>query len=258
MRINLKIMIAMLVLTMFVAACNTATTSRADGSLAAGVREEGQVSDSEDSSAETDAGAAADVGIDMEADTDDTTEAVEETIDNAQEEAAQTKTLAMSQLYRYGDLSKYEYRLTSTAAGQSSVSNMKYSLTSDVVDGKAAWKSSADVQTQGASVVSNTWLDKVTYKCLKTTSTVSVMGQTMENAGQCPTEGPNAGSSSATAPELVFVGTESVTVPAGTFSAEKYQLEGITYWYSSSVPLPLKVTYSAAAASTVMELVSYS
>ena len=56
-------------------------------------------------------------------------------------------------------------------------------------------------------------------------------------------------------PEITITENVTVTVPAGTFVADKYSLENVTYWATSSVPMPLKVSYSDG--SMVMELVSY-
>ena len=165
----------------------------------------------------------------------------------------------MDKLYNYGMLKNYEYRVTSTAGGVDTVTNMKYGVTSDPVNGVAAWKTSVNIESQGATITSNTWLSKANYKCLKITTTINAMGQNIDQEAECPQEGPNAVSSpDASMPQLQFVGSESVTVPAGTFSAEKYQLESVMYWYSSGVPLPIKVTYTSAQVSTAMELVSYS
>jgi hypothetical protein len=109
---------------------------------------------------------------------------------------------------------------------------------------------------QGVAVTSKTWVDKVAYKCLKTMTVMNYGGQNIEQLGQCPTEGPNsAARTETTTPQVTFLGSESVTVPAGTFNCDKYSAEGVTYWATSSVPIPIKVTYGGDA--VVMELVSY-
>jgi hypothetical protein len=162
----------------------------------------------------------------------------------------------MDQLYKFGSVHSYKYEITSTAGGQTTKMNLSTSITSDTVDGVAAWLQQTDMTVQGVAVTSKTWVDKVAYKCLRTMTVMNYGGQNIEQPGQCPTEGPNsAARTETTTPQVTFLGSESVTVPAGTFTADKYSLENVTYWATSSVPMPLKVSYSDGSA--VMELVSY-
>jgi len=162
----------------------------------------------------------------------------------------------LDQLYRFGSVNSYKYELTSTAGGQTTKMNLSTSITSDSVNGTAAWLQQTDMAVQGVAVTSKTWVDKVTYKCLKTMTVMNYGGQNIEQPGQCPTEGPNSATrTGTTVPQVTYLGSESVTVPAGTFTADKYSLENATYWATSSVPIPLKMSYSDGSA--VMELVSY-
>jgi len=167
-----------------------------------------------------------------------------------------TQTTSMDQIYKFGSLNSYEYRITSSTEGQQTTLNVKTSISSDTVNGTAAWLQQTDMSTQGVTVTSKTWVDKVTYGCLKTTTVMVYGGQTTEQAGQCPTEGPNSASSGeTTAPSLTYVGKDPVTVPAGTYVADKYTGEGATYWSATGVPVPVKIAYNDGSAT--MELVSY-
>ncbi|MFH2028960.1 MAG: hypothetical protein ABIJ08_07495 [Nanoarchaeota archaeon] len=158
-------------------------------------------------------------------------------------------------LYNYGLIKEYEYKITSSADGQQSTMNLKYKISSDTADGKAAWLQQSDMDVQGNTVTTKMWLDKVSLACLKISTIMNIAGQTMQQEGQCPEQGPN--SASTTADALVnYVGKESVTVPAGTFSVKKYESNGVYYWIADNVPLPLKVLYSGEGA-MAMELVSY-
>jgi hypothetical protein len=158
----------------------------------------------------------------------------------------------MSSIYQYGTLHSFTYEIISSGTA----TNISTSISSDTVNGTAAWLQQTDITVQGAVVTSKTWLDKVTYKCLKITSVMTYNGQTIEQPVQCPTTGPNSASTTGTeTPQLTYVGTESVTVPAGTFSCTKYSLEGATFWVASGVPLPVKIAYDSGA--STMELVSY-
>jgi len=162
----------------------------------------------------------------------------------------------MDQIYRFGSLKSYEYKITSTAGGQTTTMNLKTTVTSDTVNGTAAWLQQTDMTTQGVAVTSKTWVDKLTYTCLKVMSIMNYGGQNIEQAGQCPTTGPNSASrGGAATPTMTFVRSESVTVPAGTFTANKYSMEQVFYWSASSVPIPVKIAYQDGT--TTMELVSY-
>ncbi|NYZ78880.1 hypothetical protein H0N99_01915 [Candidatus Micrarchaeota archaeon] len=169
---------------------------------------------------------------------------------------AQPASVDMSQIYKYGSVHSYEYNVTTPSAEQTTSFDFKSTLTSDTVNGTAAWLEQTDITMQGGSVTLKTWIDKVTYNCLKMSSVINYEGQTIEQPGTCPTTGPNSASRTGTAtPTMTFVGTESVTVPAGTFSCNKYSLENVTFWSASSVPVPVKIAYGDG--SMTMELVGY-
>jgi len=161
---------------------------------------------------------------------------------------SQPATVDLSQIYRYQSIHSYEY---SVKTGDIAI-NMKTSLSSDTVNGTAAWLQQTEITTEGAVVTSKTWIDKQTYRCLKVTSIINYAGQTIEQPGTCPTTGPNTASQTEM-PKATYIGKESVTVPAGTFLCDKYSLEETTFWVASNVPVPVKITYD----STVTELVSY-
>lgn len=166
----------------------------------------------------------------------------------------ESTTIKMDNIYNYGKINEFEYKITSSAGGQQNDMDLKYKISSDTLNGKAAWLQQSDTSVQGNLITSKMWLDKSTLGCLKITTSMSISGQSIQQEGQCPTDGPN--SASGDVPVLNYVGTESVTVPAGTFNAKKYEINGAYYWISDSVPLPLKVTYSGEG-SVAMELVSF-
>ncbi len=164
-------------------------------------------------------------------------------------------SIKMDKLYNFGALREYEYQITSNADGPQNVINLKYKMSSDMMSGKPAWLQQSDAAVQGNTVTTKMWLDKSSMACLKISMMMNVAGQTIQQEGQCPEEGPN--SATATAEEMLkYVGKESVTVPAGTFMAKKYEQNGTTFWTDNSVPVPLKVSYGGTDA-TMMELVSY-
>ncbi|MFA5108732.1 MAG: hypothetical protein WC492_04350 [Candidatus Micrarchaeia archaeon] len=166
---------------------------------------------------------------------------------------APTTKSTFDQLYDYGSIKSFEYKVST--AGSAPL-NLKTTVSADTVDGKAAWLTTVDMSTEGTIILSKMWADKTTLKCLKTSTSMEVGGQKFDTPGQCPADTSGSTTDTATAASVTFVGKESVTVPAGTFNADKYTSGGANFWTSSDVPIPLKVAY--ANDSTTMELVAYS
>jgi hypothetical protein len=164
-------------------------------------------------------------------------------------------SISENQLYKLGSVKSYTYRLTTGTGGQQTEANMSNSVSSDTVNGVDAWLQETQVTMTGVAVDEKMWVDKATNVCLNVTTTMTYNGQTSEQPSTCPTTGLySTASEGANSPSLTYVGQESVTVPAGTFTANKYSLNTVTYWLTSSVPVPLKISSGTA----VMELVSYS
>ncbi|MCX6776241.1 MAG: hypothetical protein NT130_05335 [Candidatus Micrarchaeota archaeon] len=165
------------------------------------------------------------------------------------------QNVSLDQLYKFGSVNSYTYRITSASGGPAESMDLTTSISADTLNGVAVWLEQTDVSTQGTTMTTKMWIDKTTYECLNITTVITYGEQNIEQAGQCPTSGPNSASTGETAPPLTYMGKESVSVPAGTYVADKYTAGGITYWSSSSVPVPLKFVY--ADGSATMELVSY-
>ena len=165
--------------------------------------------------------------------------------------------VGMDQIYRYGSVSSYTYNIISNFAGQTN-QTLSSRMTSDSVNGTAAWLQEIEMPPiMNVTVTINMWIDKLTFKCIKETSGVAYMGQYEEQNVSCPTEGPySALRTETTTPQLLYIGEESVTVPAGTYSCKKYSLGGVNYWAANNVPVPVKVGYSNDR--VFMELVKYS
>ena len=87
--------------------------------------------------------------------------------------------IPMSEIYDYTSLKKYKYQTTMNVEGESVVTTMDYTLSSDIVDGKAAWLSTTEMETQGMTVLSKVWSDKTTFGCLKIASVVTFNGEDM-------------------------------------------------------------------------------
>lgn len=173
---------------------------------------------------------------------------------NAQANNTQNQIIGMDQIYKFGSVHSYEYRVTSTPGGQTITTNFKATITSDTVNGTAAWLQQTDMTTQGVAITSKMWIDKATYKCLKTANVASYGEQVVEQPSHCPVGGPNSASrNETTTPIMTYIGIQSVTVPAGTFECDKYSYAGMSYWVTSSVPVPVKI----ASNLVTEELVSY-
>lgn len=149
--------------------------------------------------------------------------------------------IGINQLYKFDSVKSYDYRMGSSAGGNTI--DILYTVTPDTVNGTAAWLQEARMNSTTYKI----WLDKTTYKCLKSTVT---MGGSSETSAQCPQQDPYS-----SALQLLYVGKESVTVPAGTFNTDKYSSVDFIYWSASGVPVPVKIAY--ADGNLTMELVSY-
>lgn len=160
----------------------------------------------------------------------------------------------LSEVYNYGSLSEYEYRVTSTAGGEESVTSFKYTITSDELDGNDAWLQESIIDNEMANLNTKTWIDKTSHHCLKVATEFDIDGELIVNEGNCPAE--STWDKNGMAPALSYVGMEEISIPLGTYNAKKYNLNTVTYWIDPLVPLPLKVAYEEA--NTVMELISYS
>jgi hypothetical protein len=159
--------------------------------------------------------------------------------------------VGLDRVYRYDLLKSYEYRIRSNAT---SFLNVKYTISPDAVNGTSAWLQQSELSIATTDMISKIWFSKATYKCLQIETEVITSGQSTKHPGQCPAETNSTGKNSI--PEVTYIGKENVTVPLGTFSADRYSSGQLDYWVSAGIPVPVKVTGSGG--NSVMELVSYS
>lgn len=161
-------------------------------------------------------------------------------------------------LYDYDKVNHYEYKITSTSGGQTSVANIKYNIGSESYNGQSAWVLSSDVALEGATATSKVYMSKATRRCIAVEIESAVLGQTYKTQSKCDTATEVQTDAKGSA-QVTAEGTETVTVPAGTFTATKYSTSsGATYWMAAGVPVPVKFSASAAGATSVGELVSFS
>lgn len=171
-----------------------------------------------------------------------------------------------SDIYDFSALKNYAYQMNISTNGENIIELMNVSISSDNVNGEDAWVDDTIIQSQTMNSEVKTWLDKNTYSCIKIESATMINGQSYNYSANCTGQGPAATSTpqnnannnqnNTTNNTLTYVTTETVTVGAGTFTADKYQTGDYSYWISVSpkVPLPLKIT----TPNLDMELMSYS
>jgi hypothetical protein len=173
---------------------------------------------------------------------------------------AKTDTL-LNQVYQYGSVKEYKYKLTSYSENKTTNAELKTTVSSDNVDNTPSWLTETDVIIEEASSKTETWMDKNTLKCLKIMIETSYGGKIFEQEMPCPDEGIVG--TSRTSNEAKYIATESITVPMGTFTANKYEVASgkskIYLWASADAPIPLKVEqWSNEKLVSLMELESYS
>lgn len=186
----------------------------------------------------------------------------EETMPEEADDAEENNAFGFANLYNYDAAHSWTYSIN--AAGFESTVTTE--IESSTYEGKSAWKLTSSSEMQGGSTATTVYSDKSTGACLYAKTEMNVAGYANVQEG-CPENdtqyaGSSDSGSAADMPSLVNVGTESVTVGAGTFMATVYELKkdsySSKYYYNSNVPVPLKVMTTAGSVSTTMELESYS
>jgi len=156
-----------------------------------------------------------------------------------------------------------EYQVTSNFRGNERQTNTKIERSTGDYNGTPSIHlKMTSTSPRGGNMVSDIYYDKENNSILGGTITMTVNGQTTTRdvpAYQLSRQSINNFNEDST---LTFEGTESVTVPAGTYpSASKYTKSlnetSITYWAVSGIPLPVKEMTSSSQGSSTLELVSW-
>ena len=175
--------------------------------------------------------------------------------------AEATPSIGFEQLFGLANVKSFSYKLIiTTAQGERMEITQRYKVESKVVDGRDCWAITIVSEMYGRETTLIMYVSKATLECVKM----------YVKAGQVEMEMPCYQFSNSTifaaaekrpGAELVFIGHETVKVPAGTFTCEVYECrsEGVTsrYWISRDVPIPIKVVVESPSGKTVMLLVSY-
>ncbi|MGB9577123.1 MAG: hypothetical protein ACPL4N_01375 [Candidatus Norongarragalinales archaeon] len=179
---------------------------------------------------------------------------------------ASQSSVTGAELFKYSNTLSYTYKKTFTAYGQTTTSTMSTAMKGiENVDGVTAKHEQVSISGEamgGKTLVYHIWREKETNKCLKTE--MEFEGQRMKY--DCSQANDGAGVPEGTT-YFTSTGAESVTVPAGTFTATIYSNtitnDGKTvmtskYWKADNVPVPVKwITSSSEGGSTTGELVSF-
>jgi hypothetical protein len=156
-----------------------------------------------------------------------------------------------------------QYQVTGNFRGNETQTNTKIERSmGDYKGTQAVHLKITSTSSRGRDMVSDIYYDKDKNSILGGTTTMTFNGQTRTReipAIQLSGQGFNNFNEEAT---LTFEGTESVTVPAGTYpSASKYTKSvnetTVTYWAASGVPVPVKEMTSSPRGSSNMELVGW-
>lgn len=173
-------------------------------------------------------------------------------------------------MFKCGAVKSYEYQTNMQIPGINISSYSIYSVSSDMFQGRAAWMIQVEQEggyTPGANATfirtnrtDSIWIDKEVSSCLGAMENI-----TEENGSSNGHRIPCQFYKDCTPLELqvpetqlLYLGSESVTVPAGTFNCYKYSGGRMTYWVIGSVPVPVKISYTNGASSNEWDLVNYS
>lgn len=187
--------------------------------------------------------------------------------------ATTTSGSTLGSIVDYSKVKWYEYQMTSTSGGTPTTMKMREDFKVDY-QGKTANKVTITMDsTSSGSTTSTeitTYMDTANsatlggHMTMKTDGTV-VMDQDIPASAAASTT-PSTGSTQNPLQtyqdsSMTNSGTESVTVPAGTYTATKYTWTSGdatgSAWVASSVPLPVKITSSSSGTTMDMELTGW-
>jgi hypothetical protein len=141
----------------------------------------------------------------------------------------------------------YQYLLTIHSNGTTTQADMKTEISSDPFQGTPAvhYKNTLVLIGQGTTIITDIYYDTTFDNILGGTITSIINGLTTTNAIPADQLKKDAGDANfQKETTLIYQGRETVTVPAGTFDADKYTATtdngNATYWVAQGVPVPVK------------------
>ena len=171
----------------------------------------------------------------------------------------ETQPPSQPTIFDFQAASYFKYKITTTGAGQSTTQYVTYRITSGSWAGQECWVMEITMESDLGTFQYKVWNSKATGECLH--AIMIINGKEMEvPCSQASQPGVTGGE----APGITYnyEGKETVTVPAGTFTCDKWTATvagaTMTYWVAPGVPVPVKWESHAGGVVTVAELVEYS
>ncbi len=171
----------------------------------------------------------------------------------------ETQTPSQPSIFNFQATSYFKYKITTTSAGQSTTQYISYRITSGSWSGQECWIMEVTAESDVGTFQYKIWTSKATGRCLH--AVMIMNGQEMEVP--CA-QASQPGITSGEAPGITYAyeGKETITVPAGTFTCDKWTATvagaTVTYWVAPGIPVPVKWESQAGGMVTVAELVEYS
>jgi len=173
----------------------------------------------------------------------------------------------------YSKVKWYEYQMTSTVGETPTTMKIREDFNVDY-QGKTANKATINMDMNSSGSATNdvitSYMDASSGATLGGHMTMTTNGQVVldQDIGASASASTTPGMASTENPLTTFQGTtvtssgtESVTVPAGTYMATKYTWTSGnttgTAWVASGVPVPVKMTSSSSGATMDMELTGW-
>jgi hypothetical protein len=181
--------------------------------------------------------------------------------------ATATPTSAPSavQLFNTGSFNWYEYKMS--MAGMDTTTKVAYDTASYGGVSNARHTKTTLTMGEGAQAMvteSDTYFNPTTGALLGGHTKVMMGGSVLSEQDIAPGDANYEKSDYAaqsTTAVPVLVGTESVTVPKGTYTAQKYTVttgnSTASYWIAAGVPVPIQMVTSAGGQQVTMQLVNY-
>jgi outer membrane murein-binding lipoprotein Lpp len=146
----------------------------------------------------------------------------------------------LAKMFDYASVKSFSYRINTDLDGARNSVDVNYDVKLDTFNGQQVWLTESSTVTETGTLVSRMWIDKTTTKCLVTDTQMRNGDVITPQPSICPLAGPN---SIDTVTSYVSSGQEDISIPLGTYTADKYSINGVTYWVAKNVPLPLQVQY---------------
>ncbi|HTY91854.1 MAG TPA: hypothetical protein VMC84_11825 [Methanocella sp.] len=178
----------------------------------------------------------------------------------------------LSSMIDFSKVNWYEYRMTSDTGGTSTTSDLRWDYNIDYNGhkaNKATMNMNMGTSDSATTEVITSYTDVASGATLgghikMMTGSQVVLDQDIQ-PGASATTTPGASTENPLTTyqgtSVTKIGTESVTVPAGTYTATKYTWTSGSntgnVWVAPNVPIPVKMSYSAASSTTDMELVGW-